>query len=111
MNISNEQMKCGLFLLGGIALGALGTYAVTRGCLQGKARPLCTELLSHGIDIKDKVMAKVEAAKEDCADVIAEAVQKAEDRREAREQAEAAQEAVDDRTEAPAAAPAPLPAA
>ena len=69
----------GLFFLGGVVLGALGTIAVTRGKLDVK--PLATDLLSTGIDLKDKAMGLVESAKEDLADAVAEAQVKSQERR------------------------------
>lgn len=75
----NETTKYGLFFLGGVVLGALGTIAVTRGKLDVK--PLATDLLSTGIDLKDKAMGLVESAKEDLADAVAEAQVKSQERR------------------------------
>lgn len=81
----NENMKYGLFFLGGLALGALGTVAVSKGKLDVK--PLATDLLSRGMDIKEAVLAKVETVKENVDDMVAEAKQVAEQRREAKEEA------------------------
>ena len=50
----NETTKYGLFFLGGVVLGALGAVAVTRGKLDVK--PLATDLLSAGIDLKEKAL-------------------------------------------------------
>lgn len=58
----NENMKYGLFFLGGLALGANGAVAVSRGKLDIK--PLAAGLLSRGMDVKDAVLAKVETVKE-----------------------------------------------
>lgn len=81
----NENMKYGLFFLGGLALGALGTVAVSKGKLDVK--PLATDLLSRGMDIKEAVLARVETVKENVDDMVAEAKQVAEQRREAKEEA------------------------
>ena len=47
----NNGLKYGLFFLGGLALGVVGTVAVTRGKLDLK--PLATDLVSRGMDMKD----------------------------------------------------------
>ncbi len=83
----NETTKYGLFFLGGVMLGALGAIAVTRGKLDVK--PLATELLATGIDLKDKAMGLVESAKEDLADAVAEAQVKSQVRRAQAEEAAA----------------------
>ncbi len=80
----NENLKYGLFFLGGVALGALGAVAVSKGKLDIK--PLATDLLSRGMDVKDAMMAKVETVKENMDDMVAEARNAAEQRREAREE-------------------------
>lgn len=80
----NENLKYGLFFLGGVALGALGAVAVSKGKLDIK--PLATDLLSRGMDVKDAMMAKVETVKENMDDMVAEARNVAEQRREAREE-------------------------
>ena len=67
----NNGLKYGLFFLGGLALGVVGTVAVTRGKLDLK--PLATDLVSRGMDMKDAIMSKVEAVKEDMEDLAAEA--------------------------------------
>lgn len=81
----NETTKYGLFFVGGVLVGALGAVALTRGKLDVK--PLATELLSSGIDLKDKLMAGVDGVREDLADVMAEAEVKAQERRAAKEAA------------------------
>lgn len=78
----NEGMKYGLFFLGGIALGALGAVAVSKGKLDLK--PLAADLLSRGMDVKDAMLSKVEAAKENMEDLVAEAKYAAEQRKETR---------------------------
>lgn len=103
----NETTKYGLFFLGGVVVGALGAVALTRGKLDVK--PLATDLLSSGMDLRDKLMAGVEGVKEDLADVVAEAEVKAQERKlekEARETRQACEEQA-----APVATPAEKPAA
>lgn len=78
----NEGMKYGLFFLGGVALGALGAVAVSKGKLDLK--PLAADLLSRGMDVKDAMLSKVEAAKENMEDLVAEAKYAAEQRKETR---------------------------
>ena len=75
----NIGLKYGLFFLGGLALGVVGTVAVTRGKLDLK--PLATDLVSRGMDMKDAIMSKVEAVKEDMEDLAAEARQAADKRK------------------------------
>lgn len=78
----NEGMKYGLFFLGGLALGAIGAVAVSKGKLDFK--PLAADLISKGLDAKDAVMAKVETARENMEDLVAEARHAAEQRKEAK---------------------------
>lgn len=78
----NEGVKYGLFFLGGIALGALGTVAVSRGKLNLK--PAAADLISRGLDVKDAVLAKVETVKENMEDLLAEAHDASERRKEGR---------------------------
>ena len=78
----NNVLKCGLFLLAGMTLGALGAVAVSKGKLNIK--PFATDLISRGIDVKDAVMSKVESLKEDFEDMSVEARQKAEKRKVAK---------------------------
>ncbi|HBC70029.1 MAG: hypothetical protein IJ164_07595 [Duodenibacillus sp.] len=87
----NQTTKYGLIFLGGIVVGALGAAAVSRGNLNVK--PLVSDLLAGGLELKDKVMAGVEGIKEDVSDVVAEAQVKNEQRKASKEQAEAAQTA------------------
>ncbi|MBQ7618090.1 MAG: hypothetical protein IJS50_04370 [Desulfovibrio sp.] len=77
----NDGLKYGLFFVAGIALGALGAVAVSRGKLDLK--PMAADLMSRGMDVKDAVMSKVEAFKEDLEDMAAAAKQKAEQRKSA----------------------------
>ena len=97
----NQNVKYGLFFLGGVALGALGAVAITRGKLDVK--PLATSLLSSGLDLRDKALAAVESVKEDIADVVAEAQVKSQEKREAAEAAEAAETVAAAKTEESAA--------
>lgn len=90
----NETTKYGLFFLGGVVLGALGAMAVTRGKLDVK--PLATDLLSAGIDLKEKALSAVESAKEDIADAVAEAQVKSQEKKARAEEVEAAK--VEDKT-------------
>ncbi len=76
----NENMKYGLFFLGGVALGVVGAVAVSKGKLDFK--PFATELLSRGMDMKDAVLAKVDGVKEDMEDMVAEARAVADERKE-----------------------------
>ena len=83
-----ETTKYGLFFLGGVVVGALGAVAISRGKLDVK--PLASDLLSTGMDLRDKVMAGVEGVKEDLADVMAEAEVKSQERKLAKEARQAA---------------------
>ena len=67
----NETFKFALFFLGGVAVGAIGAVAVSRGKLDVK--PLAADLLSRGMDVKEALARKVAAVKEDMEDLAAEA--------------------------------------
>lgn len=84
----NETTKYGLIFLGGVVVGALGACAISRGKLNIK--PLAVDLVSGGLELREKALAAVEGVKEDLADVVAEAQVKAQERREAAELREAA---------------------
>lgn len=84
----NENFKYGLFFLGGVALGAVGAVAVSRGKLDLK--PFATELVSRGLDARDALMAKAETVRENVEDMVAEAQAVSEQRRARREEAEEA---------------------
>lgn len=71
--------KCAFCFLGGMALGALGAVAVSRGKLD--FRPLAADLVSRGMDVKDALLNKVESVKEDIEDLAAEARQVSEKRK------------------------------
>ena len=85
----NSGSKFGLFFLGGIALGALGAVALSKGKLNLK--PVAADLISRGMDVKDALMSKVEAVKEDMEDLAAEARQASEKRKAAKESQETEQ--------------------
>ena len=85
----NSGIKFGLFFLGGIALGALGAVALSKGKLNLK--PVAADLISRGMDVKDARMSKVEAVKEDMEDLAAEARQASEKRKAAKESQETEQ--------------------
>ncbi|WP_303192920.1 hypothetical protein [uncultured Desulfovibrio sp.] len=72
----NNGWKYALWFVGGVVVGAVGAVAVSRGKVNFK--PLATDLLSRGIDVKDALMSKVEALKEDVEDLTAEARQASE---------------------------------
>lgn len=82
----NNTAKYGLIFLGGIALGALGAVALMRA--KPGAKDLATDLISGGMDLRDKLMKGIEGVKEDIADVVAEAQHKSQERKQAQEQAE-----------------------
>ena len=82
--VMNENLKYGLFFLGGAALGALGAVAVSRGKLDLK--PFATELLSRGLDARDALLTKAETVRESVEDMVAEA-KAASDQRKVQDQA------------------------
>jgi len=67
----NESLKNGLFLAAGVAIGALGAVALGKG--KFSVRPAMTDLVSHGLDLKEKTAAVMERAKENIEDIMAEA--------------------------------------
>lgn len=77
----NQNVKYGLFFLGGVALGVLGATVISRGKMNIK--PMASDLLSAGMDLKEKAMACVDGVKEDLADVVAEAQVKCQEKKEA----------------------------
>lgn len=81
----NENFKYGLFFLGGVALGAIGAVAVSRGKLDLK--PFAAELVSRGLDVRDALLAKAETVRENMEDVVAEAQAVSEQRRARSEEA------------------------
>lgn len=81
----NDNMKYGLFFLGGVALGAIGAVAVSRGKLDLK--PFATELMSRGLDARDALLARAETVRENVEDMVAEAQAVSEQRKAARDEA------------------------
>ena len=81
-----EAMKYGLVFLGGLVLGAIGATAVSRGKVDLK--PLATDIISRGMDVKDALLQKVESVREDVQDLAAEARARS-DERKASQQADA----------------------
>ncbi len=81
----NENLKYGMFFLGGVALGAIGAVAVSRGKLDLK--PFATELVSRGLDARDAFLAKAETVRENMEDLVAEAQAASEERRAKAEEA------------------------
>ena len=81
----NENFKYGLFFLGGVALGAIGAVAVSRGKLDLK--PFAAELVSRGLDAKDALMGKAETVRENMEDIVAEAQAASEQRKARHEEA------------------------
>ncbi len=67
----NDYLKNGLFLAAGVAIGALGAVALGKG--KFSVRPAMADLLSHGMDLKEKTAAVLERAKENMDDLMAEA--------------------------------------
>lgn len=83
----NNGLKCGLWFLGGLIVGAVGVAAARRAKLDFK--PLATDLISRGIDVKDALLTKVEALKEDVEDLTAEARMASDKRKATKDSAEA----------------------
>ncbi len=67
----NEYLKNGLFFAAGIALGSLGAVALGKG--KFSIRPAMADLLSHGMDLKEKTASVIERARENIDDLMAEA--------------------------------------
>ena len=67
----NDYLKNGLFLAAGVAIGALGAVALGKG--KFSIRPAMTNLLSHGMDLKEKTATVLERAKENLDGLMAEA--------------------------------------
>ena len=99
--MNREVVKCGLFLLGGIAIGAIGATVVCKGKLKNPKR-VASDVLSHCYDVREKVLEKADACREDISDVFAEAQAKSEARRAAK--TEVLEEAPEEPVEAPKAA-------
>ena len=77
MSDLNDFGKSGLWVLGGVALGVVGTLAVTHP----KTRPILVDLVSRGLNLKEGVQGTLERAKEEISDLVAEAAAAAEERR------------------------------
>ena len=58
----NNTTKYGLIFLGGLVVGALGATAISRGNL--RVKPLLSDVLAGGMELKDKVMAGVEGIRQ-----------------------------------------------
>ena len=84
----NSGIKFGLFFLGGIALARWAPWP-EQGQVESQAR--AADLISRGMDVKDALMSKVEAVKEDMEDLAAEARQASEKRKAAKESQETEQ--------------------
>ena len=84
----NNYTKYGLIFLGGVALGALGAMAISRGRVQG-VKPLATDLVAGGIALRDKLMAEAQLKN-----------QEKKTAQEAQEAAQTVQEAVVEKTPA-----------
>jgi hypothetical protein len=69
----NGSLKNGLFLVAGVAIGALGAMALIKG--KFSIRPAVTDLLSHGMDLKEKTTSVLERAKENIENLVTEAKQ------------------------------------
>lgn len=83
----NNGLKCGLWFLGGLIVGAVGVAAASR--VKFDFKPLATDLISRGIDVKDALLTKVEALKEDVEDLTAEARMASDKRKTTKGKAEA----------------------
>ena len=75
----SDPLKYGLIFLGGMAVGTIGTVALSRN--RTELRPLAANLLSRCMDAKDAVAEKAELIKEGVEDLAAEARQMADERR------------------------------
>ncbi len=75
----NNWMKWALLFTGGVAVGALGAVALSKGKIN--LRPLARDIVAGGIDLKEKAAEVMEVAKEHFEDIVAEAV----DAREAKQ--------------------------
>ena len=73
-----SSMKYGVAIGVGIAIGALGVLLLKRD--KTSIRGFATEVISQGLDFKDKAMTMMEGAKEAMSDLVAEAKQKQQER-------------------------------
>ncbi|WP_243312563.1 hypothetical protein [Fundidesulfovibrio agrisoli] len=67
----NIDSKSTFLFLGGAALGALAAYALTRE--NSALKPVLTDLMAGGLNLKEKFQGVVEHAKENLDDLMAEA--------------------------------------
>lgn len=67
----NGWIKWGLVFTGGVALGALGAVAVSKGKIN--LRPLARDIVAGGMELKEKMASVMEVAKEHFEDIVAEA--------------------------------------
>ena len=86
--MNENWWKLGLAAGLGIAAGILGTAVVSRG-KGGDLRKVCTSLLSHGMDVKEKAATLLETAKENIEDLAAEARHESELRKQPEEKTDA----------------------
>ena len=75
-----STMKYGVAIGVGIAIGALGVMLVKRD--KTTVRGFATDVLSHGLDFKEKAATFMEGAKEAVSDMVAEAQAKQKERAE-----------------------------
>lgn len=68
----NQNAKFYLIAGAGLAAGALALLSLTRNN-KSSLRKSCVSLLSHGLDLKDKMTVAAEIAKESLEDLTAEA--------------------------------------
>ena len=68
------SMKYGVAIGVGIAIGALGAILLKRD--KTTIRSFATDVISHGIDLREKALTMVEGAKEAMSDLVAEANEK-----------------------------------
>ncbi|MBS3956801.1 MAG: hypothetical protein KGZ40_04640 [Clostridiales bacterium] len=66
-----EGYHKGLYLAGGIALGVVA--AALYGREKDRLRPAAADLISRGLDVKDRALMMAETAKEQIEDIVAEA--------------------------------------
>ncbi len=76
-----SSMKYGVAIGVGIAIGALGALLVKKD--KTTIRGFATDVISQGIDFKEKAMTLVEGAKEAMSDLVAEAAEKQKQREKA----------------------------
>lgn len=74
--------KCGLCLVGGVAVGAAAVLLLSRN--SGTVRKGVASMLSHSMDVKDKIKGAAAVAKENLEDIAAEARHESEKRRAAK---------------------------